>query len=91
MGLDAAWRWRLPDGGSLAASLTPAGTRGYSDLRRGGELIALKDTVLQVACLRDLIRVADGSPRPERRASLTALWATLEQTEHAEQRERRAA
>jgi transcriptional regulator with XRE-family HTH domain len=90
-GLDSMSRWSLPDGGSLAASLTPAGTRGYSDLRRGGELIALDDTVLQVACLRDLIRIADASPRPERRAYLPALWATLEQTEQDAQREHRAA
>ncbi len=90
-GLDSMWRWSLPGGGSLAASLIPAGTRGYSDLRRGGELIALDDTVLQAACLRDLIRIADASPRPERRAYLPALWATLEQTEQDEQRDRRAA
>jgi transcriptional regulator with XRE-family HTH domain len=90
-GLDLTWRWSLPGGGSLAAALRPAGTRGYSDLRRGAELIALNGTVLELACLRDLIRIADASPRSERRAYLPALWATLEQTERSGGRERSAA
>ena len=85
------WRWSLPGGGNLAASLTPAGTRGYSDLRRGSDLIALNDTVLELASLRDLIRIADASPRPEHRAYLPALWSTLELAENDKQRERRAA
>jgi hypothetical protein len=89
-GLDAGWRWSLHGGGSLAVTLAPAGTRGYRDLCRGGELIALQDTVLEAACLRDLIRIADASPRLERRAYLPALWATLEQIEHREEREPRA-
>jgi transcriptional regulator with XRE-family HTH domain len=84
-GLEVTWRWPLPDGGSLAASLQPIGTRGYRDLRRSARQTALQDAVVEVASLRDLIRMADASPRSELRAFLPALWATLEQTEAAPQ------
>jgi transcriptional regulator with XRE-family HTH domain len=90
-GLDTTWRWPLPDSGSLAATLQPAGTSGYRDLRRAARPIALGDAVVELASLRDLIRIADASPRPERRAYLPALWATLEQNESAAQPHTRAA
>lgn len=90
-GLDTTWRWPLPDGGSLAATLRPAGTSGYRDLHRAARPTALGDAVVQLASLRDLIRIADSSPRPERRAYLPALWATLEQSEDAAQPRTRAA
>lgn len=90
-GLDTTWRWPLPDGGSLAATPRPAGTGGYRDLRRAARPTALGDAVVQLASLRDLIRIADASPRPERRAYLPALWATLEQTEDAAEPHTRAA
>jgi len=90
-GLDTAWRSTLHDGGSLVAGPRPAGTSGYRDLRRAARMIALEDAVVQLASLRDLIRIADASPRPERRAYLPALWATLEQTEAIAQPRTRAA
>jgi ADP-ribose pyrophosphatase YjhB (NUDIX family) len=79
-GQDVTIRWSLP-GGSLAASIRLSGTRGYRDLQRACRPVALEQTVVQIAALRDLIRVADASPRQERRIFLPALWATLEQTE----------
>ncbi|HEY7952043.1 MAG TPA: helix-turn-helix transcriptional regulator [Solirubrobacteraceae bacterium] len=90
-GLDTTWRWPLPGGGSLAATLQPAGTSGYRDLHRAARPTALSDAVVQLASLRDLIRIADASPRPERRAYLPALWATLEQSEDAAKPHTRAA
>jgi hypothetical protein len=88
-GLDVTYRWTLTAGGVLAACPTPAGTRGYRDLRRDATLTPLETAVVEVASLRDLIRVADASPRSRRRAFLPALWATLEQS--AQTQRRRAA
>ncbi len=82
-GAEVTWRWALPGGGSLAALTYPIGTRGYRDLRRAARATALRDAVVDVASLRDLIRMADASPRSEMRSFLPALWATLEQTEVA--------
>ncbi len=90
-GMDITWRWTLAGGGSLAATPQPAGTSGYRDLHRAARPTALGDAVVQLASLRDLIRIADASPRPERRAYLPALWATIEQSEDAAQSHKRAA
>ena len=83
-GTEVTWRWPLPQGGSLAAVTHPVGTRGYSDLCRAARETALQDAVVEVASLRDLIRMADASPHSEMRSFLPALWATLEQTERAD-------
>jgi transcriptional regulator with XRE-family HTH domain len=80
-GAEVISRWPLPDGGSLAASTYPIGTRGYRDLRRGAHETALGDAVVEVATVRDLIRMADANPYSEMRSFLPALWATLEQIE----------
>ncbi len=79
-GRDVTVRWPLA-GGSLAAATHLSGTRGYRDLQRASRPVALEQAVVQVAALRDLIRIADASPLPERRMFLPALWATLEQAE----------
>ncbi len=85
-GRDVTFRWPLRAGGSLAVAAHLSGTRGYRDLRRAAKPVALDQAVVQVASLRDLIRIADASPLGERRAFLPALWATLEQTEHLQAR-----
>lgn len=90
-GLELTWRWPLPQGGSLAATPAPVGTRGYRDLRRSARQTALADVVVEVASLRDLIRMADSGPRSEIRSFLPALWATLEQSELAAERDALAA
>ena len=82
-GAELTWRWSLPEGGSLAATPKPIGTRGYRDLRRSARPTALADAVVEVASLRDLIRMADAGPTSAMRSFLPALWATLEQTELA--------
>jgi transcriptional regulator with XRE-family HTH domain len=82
--LDVTWRWALSGGGELAAALRLAGTGGYRDLRRSARHVALEDAVVELCSLRDLVRIADASPRPDRRTFLPALWATLEMTEDAD-------
>ncbi|HYB22738.1 MAG TPA: helix-turn-helix transcriptional regulator [Solirubrobacteraceae bacterium] len=89
--LDVTWRWPLSDGGELAAAMALPGVAGYRDLRRRARHVALRDAVVQLCSLRDLIRIADASPRPERRAFLPALWATLEITEDTRELDTRAA
>jgi transcriptional regulator with XRE-family HTH domain len=82
-GRDVTIRWPL-EGGSLAVATQLSGTRGYRDVQRASRPVALEQAVVQVAALRDLIRIADASPRQERRVFLPALWATLEQAEQAQ-------
>lgn len=89
--LDVTSRWPLSGGGELAVAIELPGTAGYRDLRRSARHVALQDAVVELAALRDLIRIADASPRPERRAFLPALWATLEVTEDAHDLDARAA
>ncbi len=84
-------RWALSGGGELAVALEMPGTGGYRDLRRAARHVALQDTVVALCSLRDLVRIADASPRSERRAFLPALWATLEMTEDADDLDARAA
>jgi transcriptional regulator with XRE-family HTH domain len=72
-------RWTLPTGGELHATLLPPGTRGYRDLARDAETMQIApSTSVRVASLLDLIRIAEASPDAGARASVPALWATLE-------------
>ncbi len=89
--LDVTWRWALSGGGELAAAFEMPGIGGYRDLRRSARHVALQDAVVALCSLRDLVRIADASPRSDRRAFLPALWATLEMTEDADDLDTRAA
>jgi len=72
-------RWALTAGGELHATLLPAGTRGYRDLVRDAETVQIvPGASIRVASLLDLIRIAEASPDDRARASVPALWATLE-------------
>ncbi|HUN77599.1 MAG TPA: helix-turn-helix transcriptional regulator [Solirubrobacteraceae bacterium] len=72
-------RWALPAGGELHATPLPPGTRGYRDLARDAETMQITpSTSVRVASLLDLIRIAEASPDAGARASVPALWATLE-------------
>jgi transcriptional regulator with XRE-family HTH domain len=72
-------RWALPAGGELHATPQPPGTRGYRDLARDAETMQITPhTLVRVASLLDLLRIAEASPDPGARASVPALWATLE-------------
>lgn len=86
MGLDARYRWPLRGGQHLVASVEPVGSRGYRDLLRDSERMRLGDAIVQVASLRDLIRLAEASPREYERAFTPALWATLDQDRFAGRR-----
>jgi transcriptional regulator with XRE-family HTH domain len=78
-------RWLLPDGGELRASISAAGTRGYSDLVRDAALVeVVPGRRVRVASLIDLIRMAEASPDPEARVHVPALWATLELCQRAD-------
>jgi hypothetical protein len=74
--------------GDLDLVFTPAGTRGYPDLRRDAVEIDLGVPVL-VASLRDVIRSKEAAGRPKDLAQLPALRQTLEVIRERERRERR--
>jgi transcriptional regulator with XRE-family HTH domain len=71
--------WSLPGGGMLVAARNLPGTAGYRDLRRSAGPIDLdaKTSVL-VAHTRDLLRIADASPRTSEQARVPGLQALLE-------------
>lgn len=85
---DERWRdedirelWRLPKGGVLALARKLPGTTDYSDLRRGASPVYVDaDTTVRVAHPRDLLRIADASPRESERARVPGLQALLEAT-----------
>jgi transcriptional regulator with XRE-family HTH domain len=83
-GFDARRRWPLPGGQKLVMTVRPAGARGYRDLLRAAVPVTLSSASVLVASLRDLIRLADASPRERERAFTPALWATLDQARLAE-------
>lgn len=79
-------RWALPGGGELHATPLPPGTRGYRDLARDAETMQIAPgTSVRVASLLDLIRIAEASPEDRARASVPALWATLEMRRQTQQ------
>jgi hypothetical protein len=63
--------------GELDILFEPAGTGGYTDLRRDAVEVILGVPVL-VASLRDVIRMKEASSREKDRAQLPALRRTLE-------------
>jgi transcriptional regulator with XRE-family HTH domain len=78
-GTSQTQRWTLPAGGELHATSLPPGTRGYRDLARDAETMQITPhTSVRVTSLLDLIRIAEASPDTGARASVPALWATLE-------------
>ena len=83
-GLDSRRQWTLPGNQRLVVSVQPAGSHGYRDLVRDSEPLSLGGALVQVGSLRDLIRLADASPRERERAFTPALWATLDQFRAAE-------
>jgi transcriptional regulator with XRE-family HTH domain len=70
--------WVLPDGGTIALASNVPGTRDYPDLRRAARTVQLDDgTRVPVAHPRDLLRMADASPRESERARVPGLRALL--------------
>ncbi len=71
--------WSLPEGGTVALASNVPGTRDYRDLRRGAERVELDGTTpITVAHPRDLLRIADASPRQSERARAPGLRALLD-------------
>jgi transcriptional regulator with XRE-family HTH domain len=78
---DARALWSLPKGGTLALASNVPGTGDYRDLRRSAETVQLdKNTAVTVAHPRDLLRMADASPREPDRARIPGLRALLDRT-----------
>lgn len=78
--LDRRARWTLPDGGTVALASNVPGTRDYPDLRRSAGIVQLDDgTRVPVAHPRDLLRMADASPRESERARVPGLRSLLSQ------------
>ena len=60
--------WALPDGGTVVLATETPGTAGYTDLRRSADEVDLGEgLVVEVAHPRDLLRLADASPRDRER------------------------
>jgi transcriptional regulator with XRE-family HTH domain len=70
--------WALPKGGAIVLATDVAGSGDYADLRRSADSVALDGaTSVAVAHPRDLLRLADASPRESERARVPGLRALL--------------
>jgi len=73
--------WTFSEGGTIVLASDLPGANDYADLRRGARKVVLDDgTSVAVAHPRDLLRLADASPRDSERSrvpGLSALWAQL--------------
>jgi transcriptional regulator with XRE-family HTH domain len=82
--LDARAVWRLREGGTVALASNVPGTRDYRDLRRESRTVELDSTTsVSVAHPRDLLRIADASPRVREQARAPGLRALLDRTREA--------
>lgn len=86
--LTSAEMWTLTtSAGDLDVCFTPAGTRGYDDLRREASRERLgRGLIVTVASLRDVIRSKEAAGRDKDLAQLPLLRRTLEQIREREQR-----
>jgi transcriptional regulator with XRE-family HTH domain len=77
--VDARALWTLPEGGTLALASNVPGTGDYADLRRSIRTVELDgETRVPAAHPRDLLRMADASPRDSERARAPGLRALLD-------------
>jgi hypothetical protein len=77
---DRRWRWLLPDGGAVVVVDRISGSGDFPDLRRDAVSLELSGGMLMLASPRDLLRLADASPRSADRAYRTGLRTLLEVT-----------
>lgn len=77
--------WTLPNHAPLVLASVVPGTRDFADLRRSSHELLVGRARVSVAHPRDLLRMAEASPREERRARAPALRALLVEwsAEHA--------
>ncbi|MDP9133619.1 MAG: helix-turn-helix domain-containing protein [Actinomycetota bacterium] len=75
---DRRYPWTRPGGAVVALANNVPGSTGFADLRRNSETLSLDEaTTLAVAHPRDLLRLADASPRESARARVPGLRALL--------------
>lgn len=88
--LTGAEMWTLiTSAGDLDLCFTPAGTRGYDDLRREASRERLgRGLIVTVASLRDVIRSKEAAGRDKDLAQLPLLRRTLAQIREHERRSR---
>jgi hypothetical protein len=78
--LAAAAMWNLvTDAGDLDLSFEPAGTQGYSDLKRDASTAELYGVTIQIASLADVIRSKQAANRPKDQRVLPTLREILAQ------------
>lgn len=76
--LAAAEVWNLTTKhGDLDISLTPAGTRGYEDLRRDAVRVEIRGVPVLLASLADIVRSKDAAGRDKDRRALPVLRELL--------------
>lgn len=64
--------------GDVDILFQPTGTSGYEDLRRDAVDVTLHGTPVQLASVRDIIRMKQASNRPKDQAQIPALRETLD-------------
>jgi hypothetical protein len=75
---DRRYPWARPSGAVVTLATDVPGTNGFADLRRSAETLDMDDvTAVAVAHPRDLLRLADASPRESARARVPGLRALL--------------
>lgn len=77
-GQAAGGAYELPSGGRLRVTALPPGTAGFGDLAREADTVEINGRGVQVAGLRDLLRIADASPHPDSRRQALAYQAVLD-------------
>jgi transcriptional regulator with XRE-family HTH domain len=75
---DRRWPWSSRDGGEIVLASGLPGSRDYPDLRRNAVAVEIGDgRRVRVAHPRDLVRLAEASPRAPEQARLPGLRALL--------------
>jgi transcriptional regulator with XRE-family HTH domain len=75
--VDTRAQWELPRGAAVVLASNVPGTEDYRDLRRAARTIEFDGANIAVAHPRDLLRMADASPRESERARVPGLRALL--------------
>ncbi len=74
---DRRWPWTMPGGGTVVLAGALPGSGDYADLRRAAQPAQVHGVTISVAHPRDLLRLAEASPRSEEHARVPGLRALL--------------
>lgn len=74
---DRRWPWVLPSGGIIVVASALSGSWDYRDLNQSASRVEISGAEISVAHPRDLLRLADASPRESERARAPSLRALL--------------